>query len=302
MIWLAALPHAMVVSSGLRAAGLFAKTMQAWSKFGAHVLGLASLLLAVVIMMPIDYFLAFVLLPTMVVLPFVLFQKHLLPLHLAILIGRLYFWLTVPLTYFRCWQQGKGLWCEVDDTLLLGVVPLAWLGLPSALHKLGVRAVVNMQDEYCGPEAAYGRLGIEQLWLPTVDHEEPRLDDLRQACRFIERHRAHGTRVYVHCKAGHGRGGAVALAWMAFSRRPLKDDDLRLLNAELLAKRRVRPRLHAQPNLRAFAEELRKGGTARPGGDEVASSGGGCRGRGLRPRRATGGAAAGAGVRSGSMS
>jgi hypothetical protein len=43
------------------------------------------------------------------------------------------------------------------------------------LHALGVRGVVNMCDEYAGPQSDYKRLGIQQLRLRTVDHSEVRV-------------------------------------------------------------------------------------------------------------------------------
>jgi len=198
------------------------------------------------------------LLPSAAFLPFALFQRKLLPHSLARPVGRAYFWPTLPLTLWRSWLDGRGLWCEVDDTLMMGVVPVPLLGHPSQLRELGVRAVVNMLDEYSGPEAEYEQLQIEQLRLPTVDHTEPSVDDLLRACKFIDAHRAKGGRVYAHCKAGHGRAGAVALAWMAYSRGLSGEEDLRQMNEELLEKRRVRPRLHQQPFIRAFASRLKE--------------------------------------------
>mmetsp|Transcript_61248 Transcript_61248/g.164762 ORF Transcript_61248/g.164762 Transcript_61248/m.164762 type:complete len:179 (+) Transcript_61248:139-675(+) len=124
--------------------------------------------------------------------------------------------------------------------------------------KLDALAISNFS-----PSKAYERLGMEQLWLPTIDHYEPRLEDLQQACDFIERYRAKGERVYIHCKAGHDRSAAVALAWMAYSRRVLNEEDLRLLNEELFEKRQVRATLYEQPNLQAFAEWIRHGGADR---------------------------------------
>lgn len=89
------------------------------------------------------------------------------------------------------------------------------------MSKLGVRAVINMCDEYKGPVEAYSRLGIRQLWLPTVDHFEPSLESMKDAVRFIQECKERKERVYVHCKAGHGRGAAIALCWM-ISQRPGK--------------------------------------------------------------------------------
>jgi len=98
----------------------------------------------------------------------------------------------------------------------LGCAPMAILGHPSQLHELGVRGVVNMCDEYPGPIEAYRKLGIKQLRLPTADHFEPSLQALEEATRFIEAHRKRGEKVYVHCKAGHGRGASVAQGWLMY--------------------------------------------------------------------------------------
>lgn len=73
-----------------------------------------------------------------------------------------------------------------------------------------------MCDEYPGPVSAYRQLGIKQLRLPTTDHFEPSLQALEEATRFIEKHYKRGEKVYVHCKAGHGRGASVAQAWLMF--------------------------------------------------------------------------------------
>jgi len=37
---------------------------------------------------------------------------------------------------------------------------------------------------------------------------------MQEAMKFIEEHKKRGERVYVHCKAGHGRAGAIGLCWM----------------------------------------------------------------------------------------
>lgn len=54
------------------------------------------------------------------------------------------------------------------DTIYLGGAPVGFLGHAEAIHDLGVVGVINMCGEYQGPVEEYGRLGIEQLWLPTV--------------------------------------------------------------------------------------------------------------------------------------
>jgi atypical dual specificity phosphatase len=69
-----------------------------------------------------------------------------------------------------------------------------------------VGGVINLMDEWRGPTAAYEKLGIEQLYVPTVDHVEPSVGDMARAVAFIRRIRQTGQPgVFIHCKGGHGR-------------------------------------------------------------------------------------------------
>lgn len=45
---------------------------------------------------------------------------------------------------------------------------MGFLGHVDELHAKGVVGVINMCGEYRGPVEDYNRLGVEQLWLPTV--------------------------------------------------------------------------------------------------------------------------------------
>ena len=42
-----------------------------------------------------------------------------------------------------------------------------------------VTGVINMCEEYRGPTKNYDELGMEELWLRTVDHFEPSLEHLK---------------------------------------------------------------------------------------------------------------------------
>ena len=54
------------------------------------------------------------------------------------------------------------------------------------LAKSGVQAVVNTCEEYSGPTTEYGKYGIEQLHMPTIDFTHPAYDDICRAVNFIE--------------------------------------------------------------------------------------------------------------------
>ena len=91
---------------------------------------------------------------------------------------------------------------------------MAFMGHPKKFHEMGIRGVVNCCGEYPGPVDAYASVGIAQLHIPSVDHYEADASLLEDAVKFIQSHADRGDKVYVHCKAGHGRAAAVALSWL----------------------------------------------------------------------------------------
>ena len=123
-----------------------------------------------------------------------------------------------------------------------------------------------MCKEYRGPTASYDRLGIEELWLPTADHFEPSVKDLERAVEFVKFHQALGNKVYIHCRAGHGRSAAAVFAWLLSKENDgvapsvEKKDSLRQLrkdlNAEFCKIRDVRSSLWKQRNIIEFHSNL----------------------------------------------
>lgn len=141
----------------------------------------------------------------------VLFQKKMLPKPVSKVVSKVFFLPTFPITAL---MRVGNYWSELDDTLILGCAPMGIAGHPGELYNKGVRGVVNMCYEYPGPTSSYSNLGIKQLYLPTVDHFEPSLESMTKAVAFIQEHKDRGEKVYVHCKAGHGRAASIALCWM----------------------------------------------------------------------------------------
>ena len=190
-------------------------------------------------------------------------QRHMLPMPIGRVVSRALFWPTIPITISR--RLGK--WTTVvDDAVVIGGAPFGWCGYPERLsRRFNVRGVVNMCDEYAGPASSYARLGMEHLRLPTVDHFEPSVEDLKRAVAFIRRHERDGHRVYVHCRAGHGRSAAAVYAWL-LHKEPLADPVE--LNEKLCSMRDVRKTLWKQPNINIFREWLRNGGMISDSDDD----------------------------------
>ncbi len=67
-------------------------------------------------------------------------------------------------------------------------------------------------------------------------------------------------KVYVHCRAGHGRSAAIVYAYLMSKEAENKnvdEIDMEGLNNELCAKRNVRKTLYQQPNVNQFRDWLR---------------------------------------------
>ena len=74
-----------------------------------------------------------------------------------------------------------------------------------------------------------------------------------------------GGRVYVHCRAGHGRSAAVVFAWLLY-KTPNQDPEE--LNAWLVRKRNVRRTLWNQPNIKKFHSWVNAVGSSSQGLDD----------------------------------
>jgi hypothetical protein len=122
------------------------------------------------------------------------FQKKMLPHSVSRIAARMFFWPTVPFTFAL--RTGK-LLSRMDETVLVGVAPIAFSTTPTSLYAMGVRGVINLCDEFSGPKKEYDRLGMEELWLPTVDHYEPSVQSLWLAIKFITKFKKRGQQVYV---------------------------------------------------------------------------------------------------------
>ena len=106
-----------------------------------------------------------------------------------------------------------------------------------------------------GPVRSYQKLGISHLYLPTADHFEPTVQDLTATVRFIQRHKAQGSKVYVHCRAGHGRSAAGVFAWL-LTKDPTQNPQS--LNEYLCTLRNVRKTLWKQASIRRFHANLKE--------------------------------------------
>merc|ERR1712183_1024380 len=74
-------------------------------------------------------------------------MKKLLPKWIGIHASRVCF---LPFLPYTLASRSTNYWSDVDETLLLGAVPLQCFGHMTRLKQLGVRGIINLMDEYQG--------------------------------------------------------------------------------------------------------------------------------------------------------
>lgn len=87
------------------------------------------------------------------------------------------------------------------------------------LLKKGVAADVSLREKHL--DTPYGVKFF--LWLPTKDHYAPSQRQLLAGAKFIDTMASQKVKVYVHCKAGHGRSPTLVAAYLILKGESAKE-------------------------------------------------------------------------------
>lgn len=133
---------------------------------------------------------------------------------------------------------------RVDERVLIGALPLK-KHLETLATVERVTGVLNFCDEFHGhPE--YAHFGMRQLRLPTLDYCSPTAQQLENGLEFI-RKLPPGCSAYIHCKAGRGRAGTMAMAYL-IAEKGLSPQEAQATLSKI--RPHVSPRLLNRPTVR----------------------------------------------------
>ncbi len=126
-------------------------------------------------------------------------------------------------------------WIE-ERALAAGGIPVGEGDIRSLADR-GVEAIVSLTEH---PLTSYGKdvsatlddLDISYLHVPIVDQYAPKKSQASQVAQFINRMKAEGHPVYIHCHAGIGRTGTMLHAYYLIEGLDLHDAMARVKKAK----------------------------------------------------------------------
>ena len=80
------------------------------------------------------------------------------------------------------------------------------------------------------------------------------MTDFQDAVAFIKKFKDRNEKVYIHCKAGHGRAASVAFCWLMSQHPTASPFDM---NTVMVSKRKVRKTLYRQKNVIQYIDSLK---------------------------------------------
>jgi atypical dual specificity phosphatase len=119
-----------------------------------------------------------------------------------------------------------------------------------ALHAVGARVVVNLEETVSVPEAALAAHGFTSVRLPIKDMGVPSFQDAATLAQRVIAYMADGTCVAIHCRAGLGRTGTLLAAVLVYEGFTALDAIERV--------RRVQPRFVQSQSQAEFLERFER--------------------------------------------
>ncbi len=98
---------------------------------------------------------------------------------------------------------------KITPYIFLGTNQCCQTHFDEQLLEKGVKVDISMEEERI--DRPYGVGGF--LWLPTKNHDAPSLKQLELGVAAIDKLVEQETKMYIHCKNGHGRAPTMLAAY-----------------------------------------------------------------------------------------
>uniref|UniRef100_A0A8C6CMA4 Phosphatidylglycerophosphatase and protein-tyrosine phosphatase 1 n=1 Tax=Moschus moschiferus TaxID=68415 RepID=A0A8C6CMA4_MOSMO len=185
-------------------------------------------------------------------------------------LARVLYYPTLLYTVFRGKVPGRAhrdWYHRIDPTVLLGALPLRSM-TRRLVQDENVRGVITMNEEYetrflCNSSKEWKKVGVEQLWLSTVDMTGvPTLAHLQKGVQFALKYQSRGQCVYVHCKAGRSRSATMVAAYLMQVHHWTPEEAIRAIT-------KIRSHIYIRPGQLEVLKEFHRVTTAGAAKNEI---------------------------------
>lgn len=117
---------------------------------------------------------------------------------------------------------------QITDNIYIGTNMCCQTHFDEKLKEVGIKADISLEEEHI--DAAYG---VEIfLWLPTKDNTPPDLKQLELGIEVLNKFENTGTKVYVHCRFGHGRAPTLVAGYLIKEKDMSVDEAIEFIKAK----------------------------------------------------------------------
>ena len=114
----------------------------------------------------------------------------------------------------RLFRRFTDNYSQFSDLLYFGTMPTQFSTIQGLVTGHGVKNVINLlaPNEYGNLASLYDQFGLNELRLPTPDHQEPPLEYIEAALEFIQQNALNNEPTYIHSLRGTFRSAEIIYA------------------------------------------------------------------------------------------
>lgn len=129
-------------------------------------------------------------------------------------------------------------WDDINESIILGALPLRNMGHVEELVEKGVTAILSIVELFefdskiftvPATRATWVEAGVKMKHISTPDYEPIAIDLLDEAVEYIHEQIENGKKLYVHCKSGKGRSPMAVICYLMKYQPPPNSEEDRVM-------------------------------------------------------------------------